>query len=1027
LRTVHFSDHPLRHNFFDRSFAGGNDLFALRNGRNRFIRCFVLLIFFSFLLLCDSPYDNPFENSKNAKGEIRLTSENGNLTNSIFIDSTGHEITVTATIFLLKFIKSVVVTVNFEDSTSDTILDSLFTGNESGTVRSLSEKRVVHQGGKIVFRISVQTTDGVVSTDSAVSFLYSALPSLTMLSIDDVELSPKFNKKTRLYSTSVFFNKSAISLRLSVSNSDFRVIINNEELSSIAVPISLPLNVGKNSIVITLIDDQNNITNTYAIDITRENESVADSHSVALSHINLSAGFLDKTFNPDTLFYHVMLAYDDSVISITPIPSDTTVAMVIDNKNIPAMVTPSIGIDTVNIVVTTPGHRSTRTYSLIFNRVESNNAALMQLISSSGTLFPDFSSTTTNYSLMVTDTVSSLRFTTVPLAATATVTINDLPSDSSFTLPSTPVTTPFNVVVTAPDKSYTLTYAVSVTRAGSDLARCVAIEPSWGTLIPPFHYETGVYDLRISSDISEIKIKPTAAHNRSTITVNGTSVISANWSSGISCAKGNKTTFSIIVSSESKSNQKNYQITVNRAFSLTMDNSGKGSVAPSGTTNVYTAVPLSINAQPDSGYYFSTWKVVSGDATINNPISRQTSVIVQSDAAIQALFSLNRYYLTINNNGSGSVSHSDSVNHGVPYPITAAPADGFFFLRWQVKEGSAEVNAPDEPSTTVMLRHGNATIEAIFTKQTYQLSVRASGKGQVRGSATVAQSLSSTIIATANTGYHFSIWHVEDGVATIADSAASSTTAILSSGNASIVGFFEINKYTLSLAARGNGTVTGPANGTSQHGIPVTVSAYPTDAYHFHKWRVTQGTASIKNPDSATTTVTLSSGNATVEAIFTTQSYKLTVDALGHGKVTGSGIVAMGIDTAITATPDSGYHFTGWTVTTGAAKIANADDDTTIVTLSSGNATVTASFAINTYRLITSVGAHGSGTVKPIDLSVDYGTRITIVAKPATGYQFGKWNVKNGSAIIADSLNDTTTALLKNGNVEIEALFNAMK
>ena len=65
--------------------------------------------------------------------------------------------------------------------------------------------------------------------------------------------------------------------------------------------------------------------------------------------------------------------------------------------------------------------------------------------------------------------------------------------------------------------------------------------------------------------------------------------------------------------------------------------------------------------------------------------------------------------------------------------------------------------------------------------------------------------------------------------------------------------------------------------------------------------------------------------------------------------------------TTITAVADAGYTFSDWMVTTGTGSIANDTNASTTITLTSGDATVTANFTINTYTL--TYMAHAGGTI----------------------------------------------------------------
>ncbi len=183
--------------------------------------------------------------------------------------------------------------------------------------------------------------------------------------------------------------------------------------------------------------------------------------------------------------------------------------------------------------------------------------------------------------------------------------------------------------------------------------------------------------------------------------------------------------------------------------------------------------------------------------------------------------------------------------------------------------------------------------------------------------------------------------------------------------------------YTLTVEKNPTaGGTTTPASSQSSisAGTQVTISATPASGYTFANWTITSGSGTIANANSASTSITVN-GNVTVKANFTQNpttptKYTLTVSRLpdngaGTVKVNNADYSAQvsvdgGTAVSIAATPASGYSFTGWTVTTGGASIANASTATTTVTLTS-NATITANF---TSTAVTPPSGGGGDTIK---------------------------------------------------------------
>lgn len=115
--------------------------------------------------------------------------------------------------------------------------------------------------------------------------------------------------------------------------------------------------------------------------------------------------------------------------------------------------------------------------------------------------------------------------------------------------------------------------------------------------------------------------------------------------------------------------------------------------------------------------------------------------------------------------------------------------------------------------------------------------------------------------------------------------------------------------------------------------------------------------------------------------------YTLTYSANANGSLTGttSQTVNAGADgSAVTAVPATGYSFTSWSD----ASTANPRTDTAV----SGNITVSASFALNTYTLTYTAGANGSitGTSPQTVNHGSDGSAVTAVAD--TGYTFASWS-----------------------------------
>jgi uncharacterized protein (TIGR02145 family)/uncharacterized repeat protein (TIGR02543 family) len=133
--------------------------------------------------------------------------------------------------------------------------------------------------------------------------------------------------------------------------------------------------------------------------------------------------------------------------------------------------------------------------------------------------------------------------------------------------------------------------------------------------------------------------------------------------------------------------------------------------------------------------------------------------------------------------------------------------------------------------------------------------------------------------------------------------------------------------------------------------------------------------------------------------------------------------IAPGEQINISAMPDDGYIFVGWTVESGTAVIGNANNTSTVVTLSS-NATIIANFEPilpDHYTLTVDRNPATGGTVTRDPERTDYaaGTQVTVTATPADGYRFTGWT----DASIATT---PSVVITMNGNQTLVANFQLM-
>ena len=130
--------------------------------------------------------------------------------------------------------------------------------------------------------------------------------------------------------------------------------------------------------------------------------------------------------------------------------------------------------------------------------------------------------------------------------------------------------------------------------------------------------------------------------------------------------------------------------------------------------------------------------------------------------------------------------------------------------------------------------------------------------------------------------------------------------------------------------------------------------------------------------------------------------YNITVTQPQHGTISAPAQAYGGATVTLTATPETGYCLSSWTVRAGNQNITVTNNQ---FTMPESNVTVTATFV---QGLAITLAPVTNGSISADPLYALQGTTINLTATPASGYEFGSWTVyKTGDA-------NTTVAV--NGN-----------
>jgi alpha-tubulin suppressor-like RCC1 family protein len=317
----------------------------------------------------------------------------------------------------------------------------------------------------------------------------------------------------------------------------------------------------------------------------------------------------------------------------------------------------------------------------------------------------------------------------------------------------------------------------------------------------------------------------------------------------------------------------------NAPVSLTMaaNPAAAGTTSPvSGKSVVPFNTGFAVTATPATAYGFLEW-TAAGGASVADTNTASTTATLTADGVITAKFApLVSLTMGINNSKCGTVSpekgvHSVAIGKRLAFTASSFDKDRYIFQNWTVSGGVTLADTGSASTTGTVTAEGAVT--ANFTAYANLTVKNDDGRGNVTPSGTskVLQDTPISISAAAKDAYAFAGWSCA-GAGAVADTWKGSTTVTLT-GDCSVTAAFASGDWlTVSPIMMPNnlsGGTTAPNGGVL---IPFNsaypISATPNTGYRFDQWVVSAGDAKVADIGSASTTVTMTSGQSTVLARF---------------------------------------------------------------------------------------------------------------------------------------------------------------
>jgi large repetitive protein len=527
-------------------------------------------------------------------------------------------------------------------------------------------------------------------------------------------------------------------------------------------------------------------------------------------------------------------------------------------------------------VIVTAENMATRTYLLTVTRAKNGNTELSGLVPSVGTLAPVFKPSLPDYGFQAAFSDSLVRITPSAADSHSTIQVNGkaLASGSASEYRKAHVgdnANLFIVVVTAENLAQKV-YNVSVTRSPSSLSTLKSLAVSSGTLAQKSALE---YADTVSHGTLSVTLAPVASDPNAVVTIDAKAVATGSASAAIPLAVGDNV-IGCLVTAQDGETQTLYTVRVTRLALLTRNRLLGSQVSVLDSVEIPLGRPYQQSAPVVTGFHFVKWTTVEGSVAFADSNASATSVTLSlGDARIQAKYDTNTYTLTVNA-ANGAVARSPNLaayNHGKSVVLTVTPASGFQFSSW------ADGNTSN-PRTVSMV--ANTVLSVTCTAipvYTLTLGASPSGSGSVAANPAGPEYFNGTSVSLTPapaTGYHFVNW--------TGDLTGSAVPGSISmTMNRSVTAHFAPDQYNLTLTVPvdvpfgcvttpagsvkvGNGTATSISAANCKRSVASCGSGTVYLYYDFTGWSSVSGTPVFASAGSASTTVTLSSGDATIKA-----------------------------------------------------------------------------------------------------------------------------------------------------------------
>ena len=406
--------------------------------------------------------------------------------------------------------------------------------------------------------------------------------------------------------------------------------------------------------------------------------------------------------------------------------------------------------------------------------------------------------------------------------------------------------------------------------------------------------------------------------------------------------------------------QKGYDI------KLITDSNGKAFL---NKTSANAGDKITVTATPNDGYVVD--QIIVNDVPLKSGVYEFT--MGAGDTTVEVTFKKAAYSVTVSvPNGGGTASANvTSAQQGQKITISYKASTGYTLDK-------ITLNGNAISGTTFDMPAGAAKVAVYFKRIQYTITATCSAGGTVTCSPTsagVGETI--TIKPISETGYTVESVKVND-------EEINGLTFDMPAKNTTVYVSFVRGGYPVNLTVGPNGDAT-VSKKTAGYGDKITITAEPATGYVLDTITV-DGVAL----DPGATEFTMGAAETNVKVTFKKASYSINVSVSNGGGTAYASVSKAGYgDTVkVTCNANSGYEFDKITV--------NGDEKSgTSFTMPAETANVVVYFKKIQYTVTANCSSGGTVSCSPTSAGV--GEKITITAKPETGYSIGTVKVNNAA------------------------------